>query len=193
MGFVSFLDVPQTSFHARKVESYEEVGQKCLLGRVLLKKHESPSRLDSLSFPNSRQCNVTIKIFQRVRANKYEPFNRSIETLDDVVCDTSYQTLDSIISFDCPFLPFLFSPLPTRFENRDDKRISSFETSKQSTKRFDFLMQLFPSVLFWLIIFYKLSAQSLTDLNRLRQTGCANVSWICVTLAYDDGQQIARH
>lgn len=142
-------------------------------------KHESPSRLDFLSFPNNRQCNVTIKIFQRVRANKYEPFNWSIETLHDVVCDMRYQMLDYFLRLS---LFFFFPPSNTDdLRMSDDERISSSFETRAQTRRFDFLMQLFPFVLFWLIIFTN-SAQLLTDLNRLRQTGCANVSWICVPL-----------
>lgn len=77
-------------------------------------KHESPSRLDFLSFPNNRQCNVKIKIFQRVRANKYEPFNWSIETLHDVVCDMRYQMLDYFLRLS--FFFFFPPPTPTIWE-----------------------------------------------------------------------------
>lgn len=85
-----------------------------------------------------------------------------------------------IISFVCPF--FFFPPSNTDdLRMSDDERISSSFETRAQTRRFDFLMQLFPFVLFWLIIFTN-SAQLLTDLNRLRQTGCANVSWICVPL-----------
>lgn len=184
MGFVSFLDVPQTSFHPKESRVSRRSRPEMSSSSSYLKKKTRIFSLGSIFFLSQigRQCNVTIKIFRIIRANKYEPFNWSIETFHDVV--RVIKRWDSIISFDCPF----FFP---SFSNTDDLTIE-YLLSKVSRARkngFDFLISnSFLLYMLWLIIFYKLGA----IVDRLKPTEtnwmCECLLWICVTLAHDDGQ-----
>lgn len=151
MGFVSFLDVPQTSFHPKESRvSRRSRPEMSSSSSYYLKKKTRISSLGSIFFLSQigRQCNVTIKIFRIIRANKYEPFNWSIETFHDVV--RVIKRWDSIISFDCPFFFPSFS---------NDLRIEYFlsKVSRARKNDFDFLMQFFPSV--YALVDYLLQAR----------------------------------
>lgn len=146
---------------------------------VVYCEHESPSRLDFLSFPNSRQCNATIKIFQRARANKFEPFNWSIETMLLAI---------RVIKFDyflrSSFFFFLFPPKNTE-DLRMTNRISSFESqsaehSRESVRLPDAIASF---VLFWLIIFIN----AIVDRLKPTETNCA-----CWRSVYDPCERAAN-
>lgn len=182
MGFVSFLDVPQTSFHPKESRVSRRSRPEMSSSSSYLKKKTRISSLGSIFFLSQigRQCNVTIKIFRTVRANKYEPFNWSIETFHDVV--RVIKRWDSIISFDCPF----FFP---SFSNDLTIEYLLSKVSRARKNGFDFLISnSFLLYMLWLIIFYKLGA----IVDRLKPTEtnwmCECLLWICVTLAHDDGQ-----